>query len=180
MAPENYIESAWFEFERYKILGDKTFFQLSEQELQWRYSPTDNSIAQIVKHISGNMLSRWTNFLTEDGEKPWRQRENEFIEPLSKKSEIISSWQQGWDCLFNALNQIDNENFHNVIKIRNEAHTLVEAMNRQLAHYAHHVGQIVLLGKMIKGSKWKTLSIPRGGSDAFNRQKFNDGMSTEN
>ena len=172
--PENYIQSVQFEFKRYKILGDKTFEQLSEKELLWKYSPTNNSISQIVKHMVGNMLSRWTNFLIEDGEKPWRQRENEFTEPLTKKSEIITSWNQGWDCLFNALNHIDKENFYTEIRIRNEAHTIVEAINRQVAHYAYHVGQIVLLGKMIKGSEWKSLSIPKGGSEAFNRFKFKE------
>ncbi|WP_281540703.1 DUF1572 family protein [Maribacter aestuarii] len=169
---ENYIQSVRLEFERYKTLGDKTFQQLSDEELLWKYSSTDNSIAQIVKHMAGNMLSRWTNFLTEDGEKPWRQRENEFSEPSTKKSEIITSWEQGWDCLFNALNQIDSKNFNTEIKIRNESHTIVEALNRQLAHYPNHVGQIVLLGKMIKGGEWRSLSIPKGESEAFNRMKF--------
>ena len=171
---ENYIKSVQFEFRRYKTLGDKTFEQLSEEELLWKYSPTDNSIAQIVKHMVGNMMSRWTNFLTEDGEKPWRHRESEFVEPLTKKSEIIGSWEQGWDFLFSALGQIDSENFETEIKIRNEAHTIIEACNRQLAHYANHVGQIVLLGKMIKGREWISLSIPRGSSEAFNRIKFGD------
>ncbi len=121
--PDHYIQSALFEFKRYKTLGNKTFSQLTEEQLQWRYSPTDNNIVQIVKHMLGNMLSRWTNFLTEDGEKPWRNRDNEFVDPLTKKSDILSAWEKGWQCLFDSLNQIDAENFDSKIKIRNETHT---------------------------------------------------------
>lgn len=169
---ENYIKSALFEFRRYKTLGEKTFTQLSEEELLWKYGEEDNGIAQIVKHLSGNMLSRWTNFLTEDGEKNWRNREKEFIDPPSSKKELLKIWEKGWQCLFDALDAIDDSNFDTKIKIRNESHSIVEATNRQLAHYANHVGQIVLLGKMIKGKDWVSLSIPKGGSTAFNKQKF--------
>ncbi|AZQ57674.1 DUF1572 domain-containing protein [Maribacter sp. MJ134] len=169
---QNYIESARFEFERYKTLGDRTFEQLSEDDLQWAYAATDNSIAVIVKHMVGNMRSRWTNFLTEDGEKKWRFREKEFTLPPVSKSETIVLWNSGWDCLFHALDQVSESNFNQKIKIRNEEHTLVEAINRQLAHYANHVGQIVLLGKMRKGKDWISLSIPKGGSVSFNKEKF--------
>ncbi len=120
----------------------------------------------------GNMLSRWTNFLTEDGEKTWRNREEEFKDPYSSKSEMIQAWEKGWQCLFNALNTIDKDNFDSKIKIRNEAHTVYEAVNRQLAHYANHVGQIVFIGRMIKGNEWVSLSIPKGGSEEFNQEKF--------
>lgn len=149
-----------------------TFAQLSEKELLWQYGEEDNSIAQIVKHLSGNMLSRWTNFLTEDGEKTWRNREQEFVNPPSSKKEVIEVWEKGWNRLFDALNSIDDSNFDSKIRIRNEPHTIVEAINRQLAHYANHVGQIVLLGKMLKGQDWVSLSIPKGGSEAFNNDKF--------
>lgn len=169
---EDYIKSALFEFQRYKSLGDKTFVQLSEEDLLWKSGEEDNNIAQIVKHISGNMLSRWTNFLTEDGEKEWRNREQEFVDPPCSKKEVLKIWKKGWQCLFLALGTIDDSNFGTKIKIRNESHSIVEAVNRQLAHYAHHVGQIVLLGKMIKGKDWVSLSIPKGGSQAFNIAKF--------
>lgn len=169
---ENFIKSAIFEFERYKDLGDKTFAQLSDVDLLWTYGEQDNSIAQIVKHISGNMLSRWADFLSEDGEKNWRDREQEFVDPPITRKELLETWDNGWLCLFNALHSIDESNFDTKIKIRNEPHSIIEAVNRQLAHYANHVGQIVLLGKMIKGSDWVSLSIPKGGSEAFNKDKF--------
>ncbi|EAR01918.1 DUF1572 domain-containing protein [Maribacter sp. HTCC2170] len=169
----NYLDSAIFEFRRYKTMGDKTFAQLGNDEILWTSSHTDNSISQIVKHISGNMLSRWTNFLTEDGEKPWRHRDTEFEIPFTTKIEMIKAWEKGWQCLFDALDTLNDDNFDTKIKIRNEAHTIPEATNRQLAHYASHVGQLVLLGKMIKGENWISLSIPKGESEAFNASKFN-------
>jgi len=170
---ENYIKSATFEFERYKTLGDKTFAQLDEKDIYCTLTETDNSIAIIVKHMVGNMLSRWTNFLTEDGEKLWRNREYEFQDAYQSKKEMTQAWENGWQCLFNALKSINSENFDSEIKIRNEAHTIFEAVNRQLAHYANHVGQIVLLGKMMKGKEWVSLSISKGASEAFNKEKFN-------
>lgn len=170
---ENYIKSARYEFQRYKTLGDKTFDQLGEEDIHWVHNTHDNSMAIIVKHMVGNMLSRWTNFLTEDGEKSWRNRETEFENPYTTKAEMIQAWQKGWQCLFEALESIDAGNFNSKIKIRNESHTVFEAVNRQLAHYANHVGQIVYIGKMIKGKEWVSLSIPKGGSAAFNQKKFN-------
>jgi len=170
---ENFLESARFEFQRSKTLGDKTFAQLGESDILWKYQETDNSISQIVKHISGNMLSRWTNFLSEDGEKPWRHRDTEFEEPFTTKTEMIAAWEKGWQCLFDAIASINSDNFNSLVKIRNDDHTIVEAVNRQLAHYANHVGQIVLLGKMIKKDNWVSLSIPKGESAVFNTKKFN-------
>ncbi|WP_430968975.1 DUF1572 family protein [Spongiimicrobium sp. 2-473A-2-J] len=168
----NFIESALYEFRRYKTLGDKTFLQLSETDIHWTYNEADNSIALIVKHMVGNMLSRWTNFRTEDGEKSWRNRETEFKDPYPTKAKMQKAWEEGWACLFAALESINADNFDTPIRIRGEAHTTMEAVNRQLAHYANHVGQIVLMGKMIKGKDWISLSIPKGGSEAFNQQKF--------
>ena len=169
---ENYLESALFEFRRYKTLGDKTFVQLSDEEIHWKHNDSDNSIALIVKHLVGNMLSRWTNFLTEDGEKSWRNRESEFENPVIAKKEMIVSWEKGWQCLFDALNGIDESNFGNQIVIRGEAHTIPQAINRQLAHYANHVGQIVFIGKMIRGQDWISPSIAKGNSQAFNDMMF--------
>lgn len=153
-------------------MGDKTFAQLYDEDIHWKYNEGDNSIALIVKHMSGNMLSRWTNFLTEDGEKAWRNRETEFEHPPKSKTEMLAAWEKGWQCLFDALAAINADNFDTYIKIRNEEHTMVEAVNRQLAHYANHVGQIVLLGKMIKGGEWASLSIPKGATGQFNADKF--------
>ena len=170
---KNYLDSSRFEFGRYKTLGDKTFAQLGESDILWKYQEEDNSISQIVKHVSGNMLSRWTNFLSEDGEKPWRHRDSEFEKPFTTKTEMIAAWEKGWQCLFNAIASINSDNFYRHIKIRDEEHTIVEAVNRQLAHYANHVGQIVLLGKMIKGDSWVSLSISKGESEVFNKEKFN-------
>ena len=170
---QNYLDTISFEFERYKTMGDATFAQLDDPDILWKYNEHDNSISQIVKHLSGNMLSRWTNFLTEDGEKPWRHRDTEFVAPFTTKSAMIAAWEKGWQCLFNALNSVHADNLDTLIKIRNEDHTLVAAFNRQLAHYAGHVGQIVLLGKMIKGDNWVSLSIPKGQSEAFNIKKMN-------
>ncbi|RYC51547.1 DUF1572 family protein [Flagellimonas olearia] len=169
---KEYIASALFEFHRYKTMGDKTFAQLSNSDILWKYSETDNSIAIIVKHMVGNMLSRWTNFLTEDGEKTWRNRELEFEEPYTSKTELLAAWEKGWQCLFTALESINAFNFDSKIKIRDEEHSIPAAINRQLAHYASHVGQIAFVGRMIKGDEWVSLSIPKGGSQAFNQKMF--------
>ncbi len=169
---ENYLKSVRFEFHRYKTMGEKTFAQLSDTDIHWTHKETDNSIAIIVKHMVGNMLSRWTNFLTEDGEKTWRNREMEFEEPYTNKKEMLLAWEKGWKCLFDALEEINASNFDTKIRIREEEHTIVEAINRQLAHYPSHIGQIAFIGKMIKGSNWISLSIPKGGSNAFNKKMF--------
>ena len=172
---ENYLASVKFEFQRYKTMGDKTFAQIGDADIHWKYAETDNSIAIIVKHMVGNMLSRWTNFLTEDGEKSWRERDMEFEASYTSKSEMITAWEKGWKCLFDALSQIDSTNFQNRITIRGEEHSILEAVNRQLAHYANHVGQIVFIGRMVKGTDWTSLSIPKGASGAFNKMMFGTG-----
>lgn len=160
-------------FEYYKSLGDKTFEQLSEEDFFWQYNEESNSIAVIVKHIAGNMLSRWTNFLTEDGEKSWRNRDEEFINTFKTKNEILDYWEQGWKCLFDALNQINDENLYSTIYIRNEAHSVIDAVFRQLAHYPYHIGQIIYITKMLKNNDWKTLSIARNKSQEFNSEMKN-------
>ncbi|MGB5227011.1 MAG: DUF1572 family protein [Eudoraea sp.] len=170
----DYIKSLLFECNRYKSLGDKTFIQLDDSDIYWKHEGSGNSIAVLVKHIAGNMLSRWTNFLTEDGEKKWRNRDSEFEESYKTKKEMLVAWEKGWNCLFDAIQQINPENFKNKIRIRNEPHTLTQALNRQLAHYSYHIGQIVLLGKTIKGENWVSLSISKGQSKAFNKVKFKD------
>lgn len=169
---EKYLQSAIKEFHRYKTMGDKTFVRLNDQEIHWRVNDESNSIVIIVKHMVGNMLSRWTNFLTEDGEKPWRERDTEFEDPYSSKKEMLNAWEKGWQCVFEALDTIDDGNFHNDILIRNEKHNIFEAVNRQLAHYAYHTGQIIVTAKNILGDRWQSLSIPKGGSKEFNKSMF--------
>jgi len=172
----NFLNGTRKQFEYYKMLGDRTFAQLEEEDLFWQINEESNSIAIIVKHMWGNMLSRWTDFLTSDGEKEWRQREAEFDADIKDVKELLEKWEAGWDCLFTSLDTINEENFETQILIRNQAHTIVEAVLRQLAHYSYHVGQIVYLGRIRKGAAWKSLSIARGGSAAFNKKKFESEM----
>lgn len=168
----NYLESVTKQFEYYKMLGDKTFAQLAEADLFWQYEESTNSIAIIVKHLWGNMLSRWTDFLTTDGEKNWRKRDEEFDADFKTKPELLEKWEAGWKSLFLAVKTINEENFNQTVYIRNQGHTITEAINRQLAHYAYHIGQIVFIGKMIQGDTWQSLSIPKGKSKDFNTKKF--------
>lgn len=170
--PVNFLESTRKQFAYYKTLGERTFDQLEESELFWQYNPESNSIAIIVKHLWGNMLSRWTDFLTSDGEKDWRQRDAEFAADITSREEMLEKWEAGWTCLFSALDSINQNNFHTTVYIRNMGHSITEAVNRQLAHYAYHVGQIVYIGRMIKGEWWQSLSIPKGDSKAYNAEKF--------
>jgi len=168
----NYLESIRKQFDYYKMLGDKTIARLTEEEIHWQYNEESNSIAIIVKHLWGNMMSRWTNFLTSDGEKKWRFRDKEFEPTIKNKKELLDKWEEGWDCLYKALDSVDEDNFDSVIYIRNMGHTIVEAFNRQLAHYSYHIGQMVFLGRMIQGEKWESLSIPKGKSTVYNAMKF--------
>ncbi|PKB43795.1 uncharacterized protein DUF1572 [Cellulophaga sp. RHA19] len=168
----DYKESMLFEFHRNKTMAEKTFNQLTNQDLHWTYGEADNSIAIIVKHMVGNMLSRWTNFFTEDGEKEWRNRESEFVAPYQNKEEMLVHWNKGWDCLFAAIDSINEDNFNNKIKIRAVEHSVMAAVSRQLAHYAGHIAQIAYVGRMLKGKQWQSLSIPAGKSDEFNKQMF--------
>ena len=167
------------QFEYYKMLGDKTFAQLNQKQLLWQFNDQSNSIAIIVNHLSGNMLSRWTNFLTEDGEKKWRNREKEFDQVIETENQLVEAWEKGWVCLFDALDSVNKENFNQEIYIRNQGHTVVEAFNRQLAHYSYHIGQIIYIGRMLKGSEWLSLSIPKGGSVQYNKAKFAQAKETK-
>ena len=167
-----YLESAKKQFEYYKMLGDKTIAQLPDDKLFRQYNDESNSIAIIIKHLSGNMLSRWTDFLTSDGEKEWRHRDSEFDNDIKTKTELIQKWNEGWNCLFKALNTLQEDDFSKTIYIRNQSHTVIEAINRQLAHYPYHVGQMVFIGKMICNENWVSLSIPKGNSNGYNAEKF--------
>ncbi|WP_312322884.1 DUF1572 domain-containing protein [Soonwooa sp.] len=168
----NYLESVKKQFEYYKSLGDKTFEQLPDDALFWQYNEESNSIAIIVKHLWGNMLSRWTDFLTTDGEKDNRNRDSEFENDIKSRTDLLEKWNAGWNCLFSALNDLTKNDLDKIIYIRNQGHTVLEAINRQLAHYPYHVGQIVFIGKMIADSNWKSLSIPKGNSKVYNVEKF--------
>ncbi len=170
---QQYLTSAIKQFEYYKQLGEKTINQLSPQQLFWQYNAESNSIATIIKHLSGNMQSRWTDVFTSDGEKEWRNRDAEFENDSSTTQiQILQLWEKGWHCLFKALNSITEADYNKLIYIRNQGHTITEAVNRQLAHYPYHIGQIVFIGKMLCNEKWISLSIPKGNSTSYNAEKF--------
>ncbi|WP_207421240.1 DUF1572 domain-containing protein [Desertivirga brevis] len=168
-----YLESVIKQFEYYKMLGEKTISQIPEEKLFWQYNEESNSIATIVKHLWGNMLSRWTDFLTSDGEKEWRDRDAEFVLDILDKDEMMAKWNEGWRVFLDALCSLTDEDLTQIIYIRNQGHTVLEAINRQLAHYSYHVGQIVFIGKMC-AEQWSSLSIPKGQSTGYNANKFSN------
>jgi hypothetical protein len=174
----DYLENVIKQFEYYKMLGEKTFAQIPDEKLFVQYNEYSNSIATIVKHLWGNMLSRWTNFLITDGEKEWRNRDAEFDNDISTKEDMMAKWDEGWKILFDALTSLSDEDLDRVIYIRNQGHTVLEAINRQLAHYPYHVGQIVLIGKMY-ADHWNSLSIPKGNSQHYNSEKFSKPKTIE-
>lgn len=167
---KTFLESCIKRVVYYKQLGDQTFEQLDDQDFHFQPNEESNSIAIIIQHIAGNMLSRFTNFLTEDGEKSWRQRDAEFEPHEHTKEQLVELWQKGWDCFLSAVQSLTKEDLEKTITIRSEPLTVVDALNRQLAHYPYHVGQIVYLGRIIKSKDWKNLSIPKGESQQFNNQ----------
>lgn len=165
----NYVESARAIFEQYKKLGEKAMAQVSDDALFWKPDTESNSVYLIIKHLNGNMVSRWTDFLSSDGEKTWRQRDAEFEQrEQPTREEVMQLWDIGWLCLFSALNEIKPDKLGKHILIRGEAHSVMEAINRQVAHYSYHVGQMVYLCKMLQPVNWQTLSIARGKSEEFN------------
>ncbi|MEN7549343.1 DUF1572 family protein [Rapidithrix thailandica] len=168
----NYLESIRQLFRYYKSLADKAIQQIHDEDIHWQPEGLPNSIAIVVKHMSGNMLSRWTDFLTSDGEKSWRNRDAEFEADFNNKSAMSDYWEKGWKCLFDAIDPLSDEDLQKIVYIRNEGHTVLEAINRQLSHYSYHTGQIVFLAKMICKENWLSLSIPKGDSQSFNREKF--------
>jgi hypothetical protein len=170
--PSEFLSSAIKQFEYYKLLGDKTLAQVPDEGLFWQYNSESNSIATIIQHLWGNMLSRWTDFRTTDGEKEWRNRDAEFEQVVTNRATLLEKWNAGWDCLFAALHSLEENDLDALIYIRNQGHTLQEAILRQLAHYPYHIGQLVFVGKMIVGEGWASLSIPKGNSQQFNDAKF--------
>lgn len=155
-------------FRQYKDLGEKAMAQVNDEQLHWKYEKDSNSISIIVKHMSGNMLSRWTDFLTADGEKKWRNRDAEFEDTIRTKEDLLKTWEKGWQCLFAAVDSLDAKDLDKTIFIRNEPHSVLEAINRQIAHYSYHIGQIVYIAKMVNPGHWESLSIPKGKSEEFN------------
>ncbi len=176
-ATTSYLESVKKQFLYYKVLGEKAIEQLESEQIFVSANEDTNSIAIIVKHISGNMLSRWTDFLTTDGEKETRNRDGEFENDLATKEQVLKTWNEGWDCFLTTLETLQPEQLADIIYIRNEGHTVIEAINRQLAHYAYHIGQIVFCAKQLKKSAWYSLSIPRNNSSNYNDHKFTQAKS---
>ena len=172
--PFDYLTSVKKYFNQYKLMGEKTIEQLNEEDLFWQHNEQSNSIAIIVQHLWGNMLSRWTNFLTEDGEKDWRERDAEFEKIISTKEELLTKWNVGWNCLLSTLDTLTNDDLDKTIYIRKEPMIVIDAITRQLAHYCSHVGQIVYLGKMMAGDRWKSLSIQKGNSKEVNEKMKSD------
>lgn len=177
---KDYLLSVKKQFNYYKSIAEKAMTQVTDEQLSWQYNSESNSIATIVKHLSGNMLSRWTNFLTTDGEKEWRNREAEFENDISSREELMERWDNGWKCLLGALDSLNPEDLQKEIFIRNLGQTAMDAINRLLAHYPYHIGQIIYIAKMVNDDSWASLSIPKGKSEEFNTEKFSQPTSKQN
>jgi Protein of unknown function (DUF1572) len=181
---KHYLEDAILNFRGYKKLAEKAFAQTTDEEFFRVLDEEANSIAVIIKHMVGNMLSRWTDFLTTDGEKPDRNRDMEFvITPETTRDEMITQWEKGWNCVFGAIESLQPEDLMKTVLIRGEAHTVVKAINRQMTHYGYHIGQIVFLAKHFKSTGWQSLSIPRNRSGEFNaylKEKVTEDASEQN
>ena len=166
----SYLEDSVSVFAYYKKLGEEAMAQVRNEELATALDTESNSIAMIVKHLSGNMRSRWTNFLTTDGEKPNRNRDQEFVDPPRDRQAVLETWNEGWAILFYALENLADADLTRTVTIRGEEHSVMQAINRQTAHYAYHVGQIVVLAKHFRGEEWRSLTIPRNKSTEFTRR----------
>jgi hypothetical protein len=167
----SYLKDSIVIFHNCKTVAERAMEQVTDEQLVIALDREMNSIALIVKHMAGNMRSRWVDFLTSDGEKPDRKRDTEFEEPPRSRAELMKMWQNGWDCVFNAIAPLSDSDLNRTITIRGEAHSVMQAINRQMAHYSYHCGQIVFLAKHLQSNQWKSLSVPRGKSEEVN-QKF--------
>lgn len=168
----DFLRSAKRQFNYYKDLGEKAIAQIAHEKLFHQVNEDSNSIAIIIQHLHGNMLSRWTNFLSSDGEKEWRKRDEEFETIIKTKEELMAKWNEAWQCLSDAINALKEDDFNKIVYIRNEGHTVIEAINRQLSHYPYHIGQIIFIAKMLSDKEWQSLSIPKNRSKHFNQNKF--------
>jgi len=166
---EDYLADALSSFRAYKKLADKAIAQTNDDELLVKLDEEANSIAIVMKHMAGNMISRWTDFLNSDGEKADRNRDMEFVIETSSRDEVIAYWERGWKCVFDAIEPLRPDDFSRTVTIRRQEHTIVQAINRQLMHYAYHIGQIVFLAKHFRSTEWQSLSIPRNKSAEFNK-----------
>jgi len=172
---DEFLQSARKRLKYYKDLGDKTFAQLNDAEMHFQPNGESNSIAVNIRHMAGNMLSRWTDFLTTDGEKEWRERDTEFDATAWPKQQLLEYWEKGWKCFTGALESLGPDDLLKTVHIRGEGLLVVDAINRQMAHYPYHVGQIIYTAKIIRDTHWNNLSIPRGNSGTFNQQMRNKG-----
>ena len=166
----SYLEDSLSVFRYYKNLAERAMAQVTDEQLVAVLDGEMNSIAVIVKHMAGNMRSRWTDFLASDGEKPNRNRESEFVDPPATRAALLALWEEGWQCLFTAIEPLSEQDLQRTVTIRNEAHSVMQTINRQVAHYSYHCGQIVFLAKHFKNGDWQSLSVPRGKSADFNRR----------
>jgi hypothetical protein len=168
-----FLASCIKRFKEYKALGDKTFAQLDNEQMHHQPNEASNSIGIIIQHMHGNMLSRWTNFLTDDGEKEWRKRDDEFEVHSFAKEKLLALWEEGWKVFLETFESLREDDLIKTVTIRLQPLTVIDAINRQLAHYSYHVGQIVYVGRWLKDAEWKSLSIPKGGSDNYNKNLKN-------
>ncbi len=166
----SYLRDSLSLFRYYKKLTERAMEQVTDEQLFAVLDGEMNCIAIIVKHLVGNMRSRWTDFLVSDGEKPDRKRDTEFEAPPETRAELMKMWEQGWDYVFNALEPLSDADIERTVPIRGEAHSVMQAINRQIAHYAYHCGQIVFLAKHLQAKQWKALTVPRGKSEDFNQR----------
>ncbi len=169
-AARMFLKSAIATFRSDKKLAERAIGQLSREQLHQALDENTNSVAAIMKHMAGNMLSRWTDFLTTDGEKPWRHRDNEFVDDIASRDELMALWERGWECLFKTLDALTPDDLAKTVHIRGHPHTVIEAIHRQLSHYGYHVGQIVQMARVLAMDNWKTITVPRGGSEEYNRR----------
>ena len=165
-----FLNSVTKRFNEYKALGEKTFDQLKDEEIHYQPNDASNSIAVIIQHLHGNMLSRWVNFLTEDGEKEWRKRDEEFETHQFSKEQLIEKWNEGWKVFLDTLESLKEDDLLKTITIRSQPLVVIDAINRQMAHYSYHIGQIVYIGRWIKSDAWQSLSIPKNRSKEFNQE----------
>ena len=169
------IESALTAFRSNKGWADKAVVQLPDDKLHVALDPNTNSIAVIMKHVAGNLLSRWTDFLTTDGEKPWRDRDDEFVDTFNSRDEVLDYWEKGWECLFETLDSLTSEDLSKTVTIRGEPHSVPLAIHRSLAHCGYHIGQIIMVARILAGDIWETITIPRSGSAAYNQRVWDKG-----
>ena len=179
---QHYLEDALHTFREYKKLAERAFAQLDDEDFFRTIDEESNSIAIIIKHLAGNMISRWTDFLTSDGEKPERNRDMEFVMlPETTKEDMLAYWEKGWHCTFNAIEPLTGDDLLRTVTIRGQDHTVIQAITRQIAHYANHVGQIVYLAKHLKAGNWQSLSVPKNKSAEFNaylKEKLSSGATS--